>query len=115
MPAKQNQRPALVQREPNVPTGLLVELAERRHRDDASVFDAEPPLPVFACSVRMLVVPLSGSIRSSSLKSNCLPLASSFAARFAVASISAFDDDGMPHRAIVSSRPPSTLRTIGAG
>lgn len=32
--------------------------------------------------LRMFVVPLSGSSRSSSLKSTVLPLASSFAARF---------------------------------
>jgi hypothetical protein len=35
-------------------------------------------------------------------------------ARFLVASINAFDDDGMPHRAVASSRPPGPLRTIGA-
>jgi hypothetical protein len=29
--------------------------------------------------------------------------------------ISARDDDGMPQRAITSSRPPEALRTIGAG
>jgi molecular chaperone IbpA len=66
-------------------------------------------------TLRMLVVPLSGSFRRSSLKSACLPFASSLAARFLVASNSAFEDDGMPHLAIASSRSPSTLRTIGAG
>jgi hypothetical protein len=65
-------------------------------------------------TLRMLVVPPSGSVRSSFLKSMVLPLASSFAARFLVASISAFDDDGMPHRAVASSRPSAPLRTIGA-
>ncbi len=65
--------------------------------------------------LRMLVVPLSGSIRSSSLKSTVLPLASSFSARFFVASISAFDEDGMPQRAMATSRPLVALRTIGAG
>jgi hypothetical protein len=65
--------------------------------------------------LRMLVVPLSGSIRSSSLKSTVLPLASSFSARFLVASISAFAEDGMPQRAMTSSRPSVALRTIGAG
>src|SRR5882757_1438882 len=45
---------------------------------------------------RMLVVPLSGSIRSNSLKSTGLPLACSLSARFLVASISALDDDGIP-------------------
>lgn len=53
---------------------------------------------------RMLVVPPSGSIRSNSLKSTDLPLACSFSARFFVASISTFEDDGIPHRAVASSR-----------
>src|SRR6202035_4707112 len=65
-------------------------------------------------TLRMFVVPPSGSMRSNSLKSTGLPLASSFAARFFVASINAFADDGMPHRAVVSSRPSVPLRTIGA-
>src|ERR1700736_5769706 len=52
-------------------------------------------------TLRMLVVPESGSIRSSSLKSTGLPLACSFSARFLVASINAFDD-GMPQRAVAS-------------
>jgi hypothetical protein len=43
-----------------------------------------------------------------------LPLACSFSARFLVASINAFDDDGSPHRAIASSRLSASLRTIGA-
>src|SRR6202043_2086444 len=63
---------------------------------------------------RMLVVPPSGSIRSRLLKSTGLPLASSFAARFLVASIRACCDDGIPHRAVASSRPSVPLRTIGA-
>src|SRR6202035_3189868 len=49
-------------------------------------------------TLRMLVVPESGSIRSNSLKSTGLPLASSFPARFFVASISACCDEGMPQR-----------------
>src|SRR3954453_20330707 len=65
-------------------------------------------------TLRMLVVPPSGSIRSSSLKSTVLPLACSFSARFLVASMSAFDDDGMPQRAVASSRPSAPVRTIGA-
>src|SRR6202789_4726617 len=65
-------------------------------------------------TLRMLVVPPSGSIRSNSLKSTGLPLACSFSARFLVASISAFDDDGIPHRAVASSRPSAPFRTIGA-
>src|SRR6202035_5709506 len=44
-------------------------------------------------TLRMLVVPPSGSIRSSCLKSTDFPLACSLAARFLVASISACDDD----------------------
>jgi hypothetical protein len=62
----------------------------------------------------MLVVPLSGSMRSSSLKSTGLALASSFAARFLVASMSACADEGMPQRAVTSSRPSAPVRTIGA-
>src|SRR5712671_2144601 len=50
-------------------------------------------------TLRMLVVPPSGSILSNSLKSTGLPLAWSFSARFLVASIDAYDD-GMPHRAV---------------
>src|ERR1700749_3013331 len=65
-------------------------------------------------TLRMLVVPESGSIRSNSLKSTGLPLASNFPARFLVASMSACADDGMPHRAVASSRPSAPLRTIGA-
>ena len=65
--------------------------------------------------LRMFVVPASGSRRSSSLKSTGKPLASSFAARFFAASISANWEDGMPHRAIAISRAPSALvRTMGA-
>src|SRR5450631_42581 len=65
-------------------------------------------------TLRMLVVPPSGSIRSNSLKSTGLPFACSFSARLLVASISAFDDDGMPHRAVASSRPSAPARTMGA-
>src|SRR5580704_731388 len=65
-------------------------------------------------TLRMLVAPPSGSIRSNSLKSTRLPLDSSFAARFLVASISACCDDGMPQRAVASSRPSAPVRTIGA-
>src|SRR6202171_3195946 len=50
-------------------------------------------------TLRMLVVPPSGSIRSSSLKSTGLPLACSFSARFLVASLRGFDDDGLSPRA----------------
>src|SRR3954463_11140439 len=56
-------------------------------------------------TLRILVVPPSGSIRSNSLKSTVLPFACSFSARFFVASIKALDEDGIPHRAVASSRP----------
>lgn len=75
------------------------------------------PSHLFQCllfTLRMFVVPPSGSIRSSSLKSTGLPFASSFAARFLVASIKACCDDGIPDRAVASSRPSGPLRTIGA-
>src|SRR3984885_962658 len=52
-------------------------------------------------TLRMLVIPESGSIRSNSLNSTGLPLAPSFAARFLVASINACCDDGIPQRAVV--------------
>src|SRR4030088_256477 len=65
-------------------------------------------------TLRMLVVPPSGSSRSSSLKSTGLPFSRSFSARFLVASISALDDDGIPHLAVASSRPSAPVRTIGA-
>src|SRR5579863_4585417 len=55
--------------EPDV-AALGLELAERVERHHA---------------LRMLVVPPSGSMRSNSLKSTALPLASSLAARFLVA------------------------------
>lgn len=56
----------------------------------------------------------SGSMRSNSLKSTGLPLASSFLARFLVASMRACWDEGIPQRAVTSSRPAAPLRTIGA-
>src|ERR1700761_215837 len=63
-------------------------------------------------TLRMLVVPLYRSILRSWLKSTDFPLASGFSARFLVASISAFDDDGMPHRAVASSPPSAPVRTM---
>src|SRR5665213_1420547 len=63
---------------------------------------------------RMLVVPESGSIRNSSLKSYDLPLASSLAARFLADSICANWDDGMPQRIMHSSSIPPLLATTGA-
>src|SRR6201990_2759164 len=68
----------------------------------------------FDFTFRMFVVPESGSIRSNSLKSTGLPFAASFVARFLVASLSACADEGMPHRAVVSSRPSTPVRMIGA-
>src|ERR1700739_1911965 len=52
----------------------------------------------------MLVVPPSGSIRSNCLKSTGLPFASSFAARFLVASIRACCDDGIRRRTFICCR-----------
>ena len=66
--------------------------------------------------LRMLVVPLSGSILSNWSKSKGLPFSRSLAARFVAASNSTFRDEGMPQRTIASSRTPSSaVRTIGAG
>jgi hypothetical protein len=96
----------LVEREPDV---AAFDLNERHH---ATVLDAEPAGPVFALHIADVGRP---AVRlSNSLKSTGLPLACSFSARFLVASINAFDDDGMPHRAVTSSRPSAPLRTIGA-
>lgn len=54
--------------------------------------------------------------RSSSLNSTAWLLASSFAARFVVDSISANYDDGISQRAMTISRSPSlSLRSVGAG
>src|SRR5262245_33042243 len=71
----------------------------------------------FQCALltlRMFVVPESGSMRSNCLKSTGLPLDSSFSARFFVASVSAFNEEGMPQRAMMVSCPMGALRTIGA-
>src|ERR1700712_1216508 len=56
-------------------------------------------------TLRMLVVPPSGSILSNSLKSTVLPLACSFSARFLVESINAFDDEGLAPPAVARSPP----------
>ena len=71
----------LVDREPDVAAFGFVKLAERVERHQAPVFYAEPPRPVFF-TLRMFVVPPSGSIFRSRLKSIVCPLASSFCARF---------------------------------
>ena len=55
-------------------------------------------------TLRMLVVPLSGSFQRSSLMSTGLPLASSLGARFLMASNSAFDGDGIPNVAVYAAR-----------
>ena len=80
--------------------GTTQRLAAPSHRTQCS-------LPTF----RMFVVPPSGFIRSNSLKSTGLPLASSLAARFLVARISANCDDCIPHRAMASSRPIRSVVT----
>ena len=114
MPAKQARgRPSSSANQISPPSALLNSLKELNgttQRLSAPSHRAQCLLP----TLRMLVVPLSGSIRSNSLKSTVLPFACSFSALFLVASISAFDDDGIPHRAVASSRPSVPLRTIGA-
>jgi hypothetical protein len=62
----------------------------------------------------MFVVPESGSIFKSALKSTSLPLARSLSARFVAASSWAFWDEGMPHLIMQSSRIPPLLATTGA-
>jgi len=42
---------AVVQGEPDVTAGLLVEFAERRERHEAAVLDSVPRFPVFALEV----------------------------------------------------------------
>jgi hypothetical protein len=104
----------LVAREPDV---AAFGLADSRKLLNGTTQRCAGPSHRVQCllfTLRMLVVPPSGSIRSSCLKSTGLPLASSFAARFLVASISACCDDGMPQRAVASSRPSAPLRTLGA-
>jgi hypothetical protein len=104
----------LIEREPDVAALCLVELAERVERHHTRLSTPSQRVPCLLFTLRILVVPPSGSIRSNSLKSTGLPLAWSFSARFLVASIRAFDDDGIPHLAVASSRPSVPLRTIGA-
>lgn len=62
----------------------------------------------------IFVTPGSGSFRRSALKSNSVPLARSFSARLAGASICAFEDDGMHQRMRRSLRFPFRLATTGA-
>ena len=103
----------LVEREPNVSPLGLVELAETVERHHAALSGPSHRVQCLLFTLRMFVVPPSGSIRNNFLNSTCLPLACCFSARFLVASISAFDDDGMPHRAVASSRPSAPVRMIG--
>jgi hypothetical protein len=73
-------------------------------------------LPVVTLVVlRTLVVPLSGSIFSTSAKSNSVPLARSLSARPVAALNSACLDDGMPQRMSRISRPSAVLMITGAG
>jgi hypothetical protein len=103
------QRPLVAGREPR--RDLLavnrVVFAEGRERHQAAIGGRQPALPMRARDVADVGGAAVGSRRISSLKSTGLPLASSFFARFLVAFISAFWDDGMPQRAITSSRPTS--------
>ena len=64
--------------------------------------------------LRIFVVPASGSTLRRVGKSTSLPFARSLSARLAAASNSAFCDDGIPHRAMTSSRPSGPERAIGA-
>jgi hypothetical protein len=92
----------------------------RECEDDVEIADRQQVClalgePGFEAVLRIFVVPMSGSIRRSSLKSTGLPFASSLAAHFFVLSISARGEEGIPQRASASSRTPSgALRTIGA-
>src|ERR1700733_4441077 len=108
---KASERAALVEREPDVAAFGLVEFAEAVERHHAAVLDAEPSRPVFALHVADIG---RAAVWLHSLKSTGLPLASSFEARFLVASIRACGEVGIPHRAVASSRPSAPLRTMGA-
>src|ERR1700692_4420893 len=114
MPAKQvNGRVSSSANQMSPPSALLNSLNEL----NGTTQRCSGPSHLVQCllvTLRILVVPPSGSIRSSSLKSTGLPLASNFEARFFVASINACADDGLPQRAVASSRPSAPVRTIGA-
>ncbi len=92
---KKGERAAIVEREPYRRTGAVRQnlvLSEAGKGDDAATFDAEPSPQWDDLTLRMLVTP--GSV--------FLP---------AMAKVG----DGMPQRAIASSRTPSpAVRTIGA-
>jgi hypothetical protein len=97
LPARPNacekcERPPFIEREPDVSAFGLIELAERRERRDASALDTEPPSPMRRGDVRTFVTPGS--------------LLRPFRAK---------TGDGIPQRAVLSSRTPSgALRTIGS-
>jgi hypothetical protein len=104
----------LVEREPDVAAFDLVELAKRVKRHHATVLDAEPAGPVVALYIADVGRPAVRLHSEQFLEVDRLALGLQLSARFLVASINAFDDDGMPHRAVASSRPSAPLRTIGA-
>ena len=72
---EKGEGPTVVERKPNIAASGFVEFAERSEGHQTAVFDSEPAGPVLAFDVRMFVIPLSGSMRSSCLKSTLLPLA----------------------------------------
>src|SRR6195256_776963 len=114
MPAKQARgRVSLSANQISPPSALLNSLKELNGTTQRFSVPSHR-VQCLLLTLRMLVVPPSGSIRSNSLKSTVLPLACNFSARFLLASINAFDDEGIPHRAVASWRPSAPLRTIGA-
>src|SRR5215218_8986088 len=89
MPAKQARgRLSSSANQMSPPSALLNSLKELNGTTQRFSMPSHP-VQCLDFTVRMLVVPESCSIRSNSLKSTGLPFASSFAARFLVAFISA--------------------------
>lgn len=78
------------------------------------MLDSQPAGPVTALTLRMFVTPLSGSMRRGASKSTSLPFVRSLSPCLPAASRSAFRDEGMPQRAMMSSRLSAPLRTTGA-
>src|ERR1700742_5235855 len=91
MPAKQARgRPSSSANQMSPPSALLNSLNELNGTTQR--FSTPSHLVQFLLvTLRILVVPPSGSIRSNSLKSTGLPLGCSFSAPFLVASFNVFD------------------------
>ena len=111
---EERERAGLVEREPDVAAFGLVELAEAVNGTTQRFSTPSQRVQCLLLVLRMLVVPPSGSIRSSSLEVDRLALGFQLRGALLGASISAYCDDGMPQRAIASSRPSARFRTIGA-